>query len=461
MSSDKSVRQISISNRGKIAREAADKWKLIAKAMDYRPTLITNSLHSCATDIDCSRDLVQRIADGGKKQIDLALALISADLAPMVSESYGFDPSLVQEFGAKSPSSTTERFIKDLSASEREELARSIASHWVDIAAQFDIESEVITNNLVKPWTAWDCGRYLVNLLATARVTVQKMCRVLKDNRLGGLITEKNGLAIKSVTSVASCSPGNNDMTKFEDAKSFFKPNYASQEWILLRQSLNARLSGEFDLFQFHMSKYITPSTWKRYQHQYAGSEISYALEDFRKNTPDGLRAFYWYLMENRLGLAKQDIDASPFRKHFEAQQTSSILATYIPETLYIPDAYQEPSAPALPASKIMSEDEKKQLDATVQMVAEHSLLKEQLRKMEEEKKKNTGQVQIVTLERKKKNACVVCMEEDENGNGGAEFAVIPCNQICLCKECATNGKFDTCPMCRGPVHSIQRMFFC
>lgn len=47
---------------------------------------------------------------------------------------------------------------------------------------------------------------------------------------------------------------------------------------------------------------------------------------------------------------------------------------------------------------------------------------------------------------------CVVCLEHR------AQFALVPCGHVCLCKECAQQQVM--CPLCRKPVSSTLRVFF-
>jgi len=46
---------------------------------------------------------------------------------------------------------------------------------------------------------------------------------------------------------------------------------------------------------------------------------------------------------------------------------------------------------------------------------------------------------------------CVVCMEK------AATMAMVPCGHLCACEEDAT--LLNTCPICRTPVQSRQRIF--
>jgi len=50
------------------------------------------------------------------------------------------------------------------------------------------------------------------------------------------------------------------------------------------------------------------------------------------------------------------------------------------------------------------------------------------------------------------RSECVVCLE------GESEYAIIPCGHLCLCssQECRS---ISSCPLCRGPVNSINKIF--
>jgi len=54
-------------------------------------------------------------------------------------------------------------------------------------------------------------------------------------------------------------------------------------------------------------------------------------------------------------------------------------------------------------------------------------------------------------------HSCAICFDEP------ADFLVVPCGHQCGCEECLTAVKSHSgrCPICRGPVQSIQRVFQC
>merc|ERR1711991_1224550 len=51
---------------------------------------------------------------------------------------------------------------------------------------------------------------------------------------------------------------------------------------------------------------------------------------------------------------------------------------------------------------------------------------------------------------------CMVCMDQ------AADSAVMPCGHMCACHSCLAEimrSATPSCPMCRGPVHSVPRIY--
>ena len=50
---------------------------------------------------------------------------------------------------------------------------------------------------------------------------------------------------------------------------------------------------------------------------------------------------------------------------------------------------------------------------------------------------------------------CVICMDEVMTD------LIVPCNHFCLCETCAfpEKQKLEECPICRGPVEKISKIF--
>lgn len=51
------------------------------------------------------------------------------------------------------------------------------------------------------------------------------------------------------------------------------------------------------------------------------------------------------------------------------------------------------------------------------------------------------------------RNACVVCLSK------ASDHACVPCFHLCVCRDCGT--RLGRCPMCRGHVERMQRVFVC
>ncbi len=48
---------------------------------------------------------------------------------------------------------------------------------------------------------------------------------------------------------------------------------------------------------------------------------------------------------------------------------------------------------------------------------------------------------------------CTICM------TAGATHAVVPCGHLCMCGSCSRS--VQKCPICRGPVESLLRVYIC
>ncbi len=52
-----------------------------------------------------------------------------------------------------------------------------------------------------------------------------------------------------------------------------------------------------------------------------------------------------------------------------------------------------------------------------------------------------------------RKLECVICLSNERS------YLITPCNHLCCCATCAGQIQ-DHCPICRGSIDSIQRIFF-
>ena len=50
-------------------------------------------------------------------------------------------------------------------------------------------------------------------------------------------------------------------------------------------------------------------------------------------------------------------------------------------------------------------------------------------------------------------HTCVICLSER------ARYVVVPCGHKCLCQSCADTSRVQACPMCRGRVQSVMRVY--
>ena len=55
--------------------------------------------------------------------------------------------------------------------------------------------------------------------------------------------------------------------------------------------------------------------------------------------------------------------------------------------------------------------------------------------------------------EKVKDSFCVVCLDSE------ATHAMVPCGHLCVCSDCGDPTRLYNCPMCRGRIERIMKIF--
>lgn len=64
----------------------------------------------------------------------------------------------------------------------------------------------------------------------------------------------------------------------------------------------------------------------------------------------------------------------------------------------------------------------------------------------------NINEVKDNNEELRSRYECVICLSNERN------HVIVPCYHLCCCFICSTQIQ-DRCPLCRGQINSIQRVF--